>query len=592
MIRGKKWAVIAVSLSAMLVFLSACSAGSGKSTTDNSSHPQTSTSGDKGSTDPSKQQEVTLTVFSTLANYAGDQPGWFAKLIKDKFNIKLNIIASNLAGGQQKVGTMMASGDLGDIVVGLGGRDYTDAIKAGMLLDWKKDGMLDKYGKDIAKYASKALDANSKQFGSGTGIYGIGHNVGSGSGPSEGADMTFGPMLRWDLYQKLGKPEIKTLEDYLKVVKQMQQLSPKSDSGKQTYGFSLWSDWDSNYSMNAKVMAQLFGYAEGDSFNNSDLILTKANEAKWQGMLDDNSYYMRGLKFYFEANKMGLLDPDSLTQKFSDVANKYKDGQVLFAQFPWVSSSYNSPENTSAGKGFQFVPFADEQMSSSGFSPYGGQRIWSIGAKTKYPDRVMQFLNWLYTPEGIEESNYGPKGLIWDIKDGKPTLTDFGYKAITNSVNLPDEYGGGLYKDGTNQINNTTISTSMTNPETGEPYDYTLWTSYLNHNPDPVVKSWRDTMGSLTMKDYVVKHNQALVQPAFFNGQPPASEPSDIKQKHGEVGKVIKEYSWKMMFAKDDNEFSSLKQQMIAKAKGLGYDDVVKWEVDQYEKTVGAALKK
>ena len=88
--------------------------------TDNSSHPQTSTSGDKGSTDPSKQPEVTLTVFSTLANYAGDQPGWFAKLIKDKFNIKLNIIASNLAGGQQKIGTMMASGDLGDIVVGLG----------------------------------------------------------------------------------------------------------------------------------------------------------------------------------------------------------------------------------------------------------------------------------------------------------------------------------------------------------------------------------------------------------------------------------------------------------------------------------------
>ena len=69
-------------------------------------------------------------------------------------------------------------------------------------------------------------------------------------------------------------------------------------------------------------------------------------------------------------------------------------------------------------------------------------------------------------------------------------------------------------------------------------------------------------------------------------------KPSDIKQKHGEVGKVIKEYSWKMMFAKGDNEFSSLKQQMISKAKGLGYDDVVKWEVDQYEKTVGAALKK
>ena len=46
------------------------------------------------------------------------------------------------------------------------------------------------------------------------------------------------------------------------------------------------------------------------------------------------------------------------------------------------------------------------------------------------------------------------------------------------------------------------------------------------------------------------------------------------------------------MFAKDDNEFNSLKQQLVTKAKGLGYDEVVKWQVEQYEKTVGAALKK
>ena len=89
MIRGKKGIVVAVSMSAMLVLLSACSGG--KISTD--SHAQSS-----ASTDPSEQQEITLTVFSTLANYAGDQPGWFAKLIKDKFNIKLNIIG----GGQQK----------------------------------------------------------------------------------------------------------------------------------------------------------------------------------------------------------------------------------------------------------------------------------------------------------------------------------------------------------------------------------------------------------------------------------------------------------------------------------------------------------
>ena len=36
---------------------------------------------------------MTVEVFDQLANYQGEQKGWFAKVIKDKFNIKLNIVA-------------------------------------------------------------------------------------------------------------------------------------------------------------------------------------------------------------------------------------------------------------------------------------------------------------------------------------------------------------------------------------------------------------------------------------------------------------------------------------------------------------------
>lgn len=581
MSKRKKWTTAAFAMIAMLVFLAACSSSTGSNTSNNA--PNSTETGE--AIDPSKQPEITLNVFSNLANFTGEQPGWFGKLIKDKFNIKLNIIS----GGEQKAATMMASGDLGDIVVAI---DIRDAVKAGLLLDWNKDGLLDKYGQDIKKYAGQSLEANSRQYGDGTAIYAVGHNIGSGSGPSEGANMTFGPLLRWDLYQKLGSPEINTLEDYLTVVKQMQELSPKSDSGKPTYGFSLWSDWDGSMAMNPKVMAQFYGYNEGDGFNSADLMMTKADEAKWQGVLDENSYYMKGLNFFFEANKMGLLDPESLTQTFPDVLNKYSDGQILFAQFPWLTDGYNTEERVNEGKGFAFVPFAEEHMTSVGFSPYGGNWYWSIGAKTKYPERVMQFMNWLFSPEGVQESKLGPKGLLWDIQDGKPTLTEFGYKAVTNSVNMPDEYGGGLFKDGGSQINNSTINLSTINPETGEPYDYTMWTSYLNNNPNPVTKSWRDAMGELTIKDYVVKNNKVAVQPPYFSDQAPTAEPSDIKQKKAEVGKVIKEYSWKMMIAKDENEFTRLKEGMVSKAKGLGYDDVIKWQVENYEKTVGAALQK
>ncbi len=34
---------------------------------------------------------ITLTVYSQLANYSGIQTGWGAVLLKDKFNVELNI---------------------------------------------------------------------------------------------------------------------------------------------------------------------------------------------------------------------------------------------------------------------------------------------------------------------------------------------------------------------------------------------------------------------------------------------------------------------------------------------------------------------
>lgn len=586
MLMKKKWPTFIILVCLVLIFVTACSKSN-----QTSNNP--ASIGENGEVDWSQEPEVTLNVFSVLANYAGPQPGWFAKLVKDKFNINLNIIQGGVEG---RVATQMASGDLGDLIVGMGGKDYTDAIKGGLLLDWTKDDLLETYGKNIMNFAPEALEANRQQYGDGTAIYGIGHSIGSGDGPSEGAEMTFGPYLRWDLYQQLGSPTIKTLDDYLPLLKQMQELQPKSDSGKKTYGFSLWSDWDGEFSTLAKVTAQFHGYSESDGFNPGALILVKADEPDYQPILDDESYYMKGLKFYFDANQMGLLDPDSLTQTFGDVSNKFKDGQVLFAQFPWLTPAYNTPENTAAGKGFALVPFEEQNIYSSGFNPYGGNWLWSIGAKTKHPERVMALLDWMFSPDGIMEGFWGPKGLAWDLDDnGKPVLTEYGLQAMYNGdTPVPEEYGGGIWSDGAGnfgKLNNTTLALSQINPNTGEPYDYKLWTSELTRDPDPVKKSWQDTMGVLTDKELFVKNNQVAVSKSFFNGQAPVEEPSDIKLKRSQVGKVIKEYSWKMMFAKDEAEFDSLKQEMLEKAKGLGYDEVINWQAEQTTNTVFTIYK-
>lgn len=571
--------------SVLLVGLAACSGG-GNNGNNGGSAGRTGNAGNAA--DPNKPRETyKIEVLSQLANFAGEQGGWYGKVVKDKFGLEMNITAPNLAGGASKFATLMASGNLGDLVVfGNDGQEYRDAIKAGLLLDWTKDGLLENYGKDILANVPEAIEKNKRNFGGGTAVYGIGHDASpEKSGPSEGNTMTYHVDMRWDLYQKLGSPQIKTMEDILPVLKQMQELEPKSDSGRPTYGISMWGDWDGNYMTLAKQFGTMYGYDIGDGFNQGTLLEIAAHENKYQGILDDNSYYLRSLKFYFDANQMGLMDPDSLTQKFDDVVNKFKDGQVLFSWFPWLDSAYNTPEHTSAGKGFQMVGMDDQKIYSYGFTPAGSNRIWAIGAKAKNPERVMEFINWLYTPEGMMTTHNGPEGLTWEMKDGKPVLTEFGKLALRdNSQQVPDEFGGGTYKDGSAQINNTTIKTSSINPETNEPYDWNLWTSVLSDGADPVTQSWRDTVGAMTPKELLTKNGQIAVLEALETQEAPAVMDDMLAQKLSQVGSVIKENSWKMVFAKDEAEFNKLKEEMIKKAKGLGYDEIIEWAAEQTDK--------
>ena len=63
-------------------------------------------------------EEITIDVFDGLANYMGIQEGWFADIVKKKFNMKLNIIAPNVAGGGDTLyNTRVSAGDLGDMII-------------------------------------------------------------------------------------------------------------------------------------------------------------------------------------------------------------------------------------------------------------------------------------------------------------------------------------------------------------------------------------------------------------------------------------------------------------------------------------------
>ena len=63
-----------------------------------------------------EEAPMVIDFYDDAANYHGIQSGWFAKVVKDRFNLELNIIAPQVAGNQVYA-TRAEDGNLGDIVV-------------------------------------------------------------------------------------------------------------------------------------------------------------------------------------------------------------------------------------------------------------------------------------------------------------------------------------------------------------------------------------------------------------------------------------------------------------------------------------------
>lgn len=550
--------------------------GCGDKAADNAATKTATKTADSNATGAAKYPEfLTVDVFDNLANYQGIMSGWFAKVVKDKFNMELNIIAPNVAGGGDTLfQTRSAAGELGDLVIisAEGGR-IQDVVTAGLLYD-----VTDLFAarKNISKY-KLAIDSLNNMV-EGDKVYGIPASVSEqpATKPSEGLDLTFGPYVRWDAYKTAGYPQIKTLEDMIPALKSMQAAVPTSKTGKKTYAISLFKDWDGNMMCMAKQPTCLYGYDE------LGFVLAKADGSDYQSIIDSNSMYNRVLKFYYDANKAGLVDPESTTQNYDTMYTKYQDGQILYSPWPWLGqSAFNTPENKAAGKGFMIAPIEDMKIFSYGCRPVGDKTFMGIGSKAEDPERLADFIDWLYSPEGVLMSctqnigSSGPEGLTWEMVDGKPALTEFGWKAFYEGgdTKVPDEWGGGKWKDGVSALNFVTVLPSDTNPNTSFPYNYTLWDSVLEKNKTALDVDWQSKMGAKTTLEYLENKKQVLVAPGSSYIAP--AEDSEITTLRGQCKAIIIEYSWKMVFASSDDEFLSLQKEMQKTVQGLGYDKVL-----------------
>ena len=461
-----------------------------------------------------KNGVVKLDVYSQLANTQGMQTGWGADVLKEKFNVELNIIPD--ADGVYQ--TRAQKGDLGDIVIwGSDSKDYVDAVKNNLLLDWNEDDLLTDCGPYIKKHMSDALKKNSGLTktitdGERDTTYGIGHSIATSSKDHDAFFYTWD--TRWDLYKKMGYPKVKNLDEFKNMLIKMHEICPKDDNGNPTYAVSLWSDWDDGMVMYVKsTVTAYYGYDE------MGIGLYDPQTGKFHDALEDNGPYLQMLKFYNDLYRAGLVDPDSMTQTYDQMSAKVKSGGVLFSIFNYSGSlGFNTDAHLKAGKYMYCMKPEEAKPIIYGMNTQGGDRVTTIGAKTEYPDLCMEIINYFATPEGRMIYQYGPKG---------------------------------------------------------ETYNSDNWKSNVKTPEYKIQQDWVDKTGCKNLNEYMEKGGNYVVAPATSYSA--SAKDDELKTTWAQVTTSIKENSWKAIYAKTDAEYNKCVQKMKKDTAAYGYDKCLKW---------------
>ena len=522
----------------------------------------------------SDETDGTISVFTMSATYEGDFDGYVGKAIKDATGVSLHVTPSKV-GGTDRFQTRLTTGDLGDLIL-FNSRDaLKQAIDAGQLLDLNTV-------KDKLPNVFRFSDAISRMTKADDGkVYGVPTEVSNKAEISK-ADINQVPAMRYDYYKELGSPDIKSYWDYKELAEQMVKAHPRNEQGENFYGLSLFAGWDSTSAGQIRNMANVMGVTFTDGINKYDFVGIDPENKTTSDILQDNSLYLQGLKWANGFYREGMLDPDSATQTWEDYVKKGGKGQSAIYPYGYmVNYNYEHTDMPEQNKGYELINNdslkAVELVSTIGSSDGWYWGVSSDGNKT---DTVLKFLDWAYSDEGAWTLANGPKGVLWDMGgDGKPELTELGMQGASASTEqVPEELGGGKVNDTfKNRINGLTIGRNAVNDEYGVPSNSNVWDSTLVKNANNLDKEWStDHDGALNMKAVMVKNDQVVAMKV--KDVPIMQRSDEDKVLVKQVGDVIKQYSWKMIYANSDSEFDSLSNEMISKAKNLGYDKIVATE--------------
>ena len=424
-------ALAAVMAASMILTVAGCGGGGSSSTAGSSTSSKTESSAAESTDGGDASSEVTGSSgpddttepyeFDAYYSYQGSVKPWgedaASKYMNEKFNIKVNYSCPE-ADADSKLNLMISSDDLPDVIILDRNANWLKLINLGKLVDintLKYEGC--SFDEDILESTQKLLSVNG-------GLYGIPSWARKGA---TGGNMSW--MVNHDVYEQLGSPELKTLEDLHQFMLDAKDKGVKTSDDQSIFPWLPRQDDNGFYTVSAIYR----------SYGNPNLIDTYWSQADNDVKLavyDDN--YIAALKIANQWYKEGLFPETTYTDSNDQFVEKLSNGRAAITYYDFSQDDTNHFRTLLQEKDGNTYDLLGWELKDSPIYPAadgvdyvygeeGGTVGWNVNCittKAENPQRIFDLYTWMLTKDGSINMMYGPEGGLWEGKDeeGNPIL--------------------------------------------------------------------------------------------------------------------------------------------------------------------------
>lgn len=338
------------------------------------------------------------------------QPGWGVDTVTRKIKEDMNIDVEFVSGNDEKLNTMMASGNLPDLMTFDKNLPIAqDAPKFALPLNT----LSEKYDPYFLAEAAKEQTVQwyTKEDGN---IYGYPSFSVTQQDYDDGntvADQVF--IVRKDIYEAIGSPDMSTPEGFMTALDKAKKATPKADDGSDMIGFAL----------TAIDIANGGDGAMGGTLQDF-LSIPVSKDGKWYDR-DMDPDYITWLEVLRQAYQGGYITDEQFSDNDNTMKEKLAQGKY-FAYLHTNTKGLNEfmSDNNKRNPEQVYIAVDGPKNSAGDKSTFSGGAIggWTntfITKNTKEPQKAMELLTYLTSKYGNMVTTFGIEGETYELVDGK-----------------------------------------------------------------------------------------------------------------------------------------------------------------------------